>query len=261
MESSEFRENRGTGLILGPRSVVRDSYLHRNGQQGLGGPGDDGLVERNEIAHNNTRGVEPGFSAGGHKWCWSRGVIVRDNWVHSNKGMGIWSDCENVAVTIEGNVVTDNDGPGIFVEITYGATVKGNHVARNGFVWQPAWCYGAGILIAHSPDVTVEGNTVEDNHTNICAIQQERGSGHLGPFHLKNLLVRGNTVKGSGESGVAQGGGMGFVFDAVSNNRFRENHYHVPDVGGRYWTWRDATRTWSEWQGFGHDLEGSVSRR
>lgn len=53
---------------------------------------------------------------------------------HGNKGPGVWADTNNAAFRIEGNLIEDNDGEGIFYEISYNARIVGNTLRRNGLV-------------------------------------------------------------------------------------------------------------------------------
>jgi hypothetical protein len=59
---------------------------------------------------------------------------VRNNWVHDNRGAGLWADTNNNDFLIENNVIEDNDGPAIFYEISYNAVIKNNTLRRNNIV-------------------------------------------------------------------------------------------------------------------------------
>jgi len=181
---------------------------------------------------------------------------VRGNLVHHNHGPGLWTDIDNIDVLYEGNRVADNTEMGIFHEISYAAVVRNNVVERNGFD-SPGWLYGAGILIAHSPNVEVYGNTVTGNFNGIAGIQQNRGSGAYGPYALENLWVHDNVVSMTrGLTGVAQDIGDNTVFTG-RNNRFDRNRYCL---GGnaRYFAWANGERTTTEWvQTYRQDVNGT----
>src|SRR5690606_3674612 len=124
---------------------------HHQSQLGIGGIGDDVLVEDNEIAFNNYEAEYSwGWEAGGTKFVRTNRLIVRNNHVHSNHGPGLWTDIENDRVLIEGNLVEDNVGPGIFHEISYRAVIRDNEVYRNGVGLPNSYSGAAGILISAS---------------------------------------------------------------------------------------------------------------
>lgn len=251
---NEVRWNHGLGIRIGPRSRVIDNHVHHNGQLGIGGVGVDVLVEKNEIAYNNTAHFDATWEAGGTKFVQTDRLIVRENVVHHNGGPGLWTDIDNINTTYEQNTVLDNERMGIFHEISYAAIIRNNIVRRNGWGFQE-WIWGAGILVAASPNVEVYGNTVEDNADGIGAVQQQRGSGAHGPYELSNLWVHDNTVRMSqGFNGLVQDIGDRSYFSS-RNNRFDRNRYWVP--GGNVFAWMDAEVPEVQWKSFGQDLTGS----
>ena len=256
--NNEIRFNHGTGVLAFTGGLISNNYIHHNGQKGLGAVGDDIVIAENEVSYNNTAGFNPGWEAGGSKFALTRNLIVRENYVHHNVGNGLWTDIDNVDSHYKGNVVEDNWGQGIFHEISYDAVICNNVVRRNGLGRGGTWLYGAGILIAHSANVNVRGNLVEDNHNGIAGIQQVRTPGLYGPHLLTGLTVRGNTViMPSGQSGVAQVGGFDEIFDSASN-RFRGNHYYLRSPKQSF-TWADTAQAPPEWRSYGHDRDGAFS--
>lgn len=253
IEGNEIRRNASVGVRTGHRMQVRGNWIHHNGQLGVSGIGDDIVVEGNEIAWNNDqKKFEYRWEAGATKFVQTRRLVVRNNRIHHNWGPGVWMDDDNIDVTVEGNLVEDNADTGIFHEIGYAAVIRNNTVRRNGFD-RAAWAYGAGILVAHSPDVEVSGNTVEDNFNGIMAIQQARGSGAYGPHRLDNLHVHHNRIVqrvGQWAAGVAQDVGDRGVF--ARNLRFLTNQY-VLGGATRSFEWENAQRTRAEWLGYGLD--------
>jgi parallel beta-helix repeat protein len=263
---NEVRFNAAAGITLGDQSIARHNHVHHNGQLGIRAPDASGaLVEGNEIAFNNPElEFNPGFDAGGAKFVKTRDLVVRDNHVHDNRGNGLWLDIDNVDALIEGNLVEDNEGQGIFYEISYDAVIRGNEVRgnarlRDGVESCPL-LYGAGILIAHSGNVEVYDNVVEDNCNGIGGVQQDRGGGDRGEYLLEDLYVHDNTIVMSrGRSGVAQPfSSTPDAFSNARNNRFENNRYVVPDASGAWWAWNDDTVTWREWNAAGQDTAGRV---
>jgi hypothetical protein len=257
VRDNTIRFNHGTGVRTGPEMSVLRNLVIRNGQLGVGGGGDAVLIEGNEIAFSNTVGFDSGWESGGTKFVDTRGLVVRDNFVHHNDGPGLWTDINNIDTLYEGNRVEDNVGPGIFHEISYSAVIRRNVVRRNGFGFS-AWLWGAGILVAASSEVEIHDNVVMDNADGIAAIQQRRGTGRHGPYEIWNLWVHDNVIgMTTGQTGLVQDVGDKSYFSS-RNNRFDRNKYTMGS-GGRYFGWLDADRTDSEWRSFNNDVNGTFS--
>jgi len=121
---------------------VLNSYLHNNGQAGMGGgtsPDNSGipsglLVYGNQIIGNNYANVDPGYGAGGIKFGRTFGAQIRQNVITNNEGAGIHFDVSSSSPVIVNNTVTDNlDGDGIAYEISWdSALVYNNILQRNG---------------------------------------------------------------------------------------------------------------------------------
>lgn len=147
IEYNTIRDNQGAGVFMGSRNVVRYNCLTSNGQYGFsmyrppvagGSSITDITVDHNEISNNNTADWESrvagcGCSGGGKFWDVARATVT-DNWVHHNKGTGLWADTNNIAFRIERNYINDNEGEGIWYEISYNFLIKDNTLERNAFV-------------------------------------------------------------------------------------------------------------------------------
>jgi hypothetical protein len=257
LRDNTIRLNHGVGVRTGSEMQVLRNLVVRNGQLGIGGGGTAVLLQGNEIAFNNTTGFESGWEAGGAKMVNTRGLVIRDNFVHHNDGYGLWTDIDNIDTLYEGNRVEDNSGSGIFHEISYKAVIRRNTVKRNGFAFS-AWLWGAGILVAASPDVEVYENVVLDNADGIAAIQQSRGSGRYGPYEIWSLWVHDNIIgMTTGQTGLVQDVGDRSYFSS-RNNRFDRNSYYTGS-GGRYFGWLDGDRTAAEWRSFNNDVNGTFA--
>lgn len=143
IEHSTIRDNTGAGLMAGARQRVRANCLRDNGQYGMnaykaGGRITGLVVEGNEITGNNTGDWErkrPGCGCtGGIKFWAVDGADVRGNWVHDNRGSGLWADTNNNDFRIEDNVLEANDGAALIYETSYNAVVRGNTIRRNNWV-------------------------------------------------------------------------------------------------------------------------------
>jgi len=261
VEDNVIRLNHGAGLSLGPSMQVRNNHVLANGQLGVGG-GDyyaDIVVEGNEIAYNNEAGFDPAWEGGGAKFWATINLIARGNWVHHNRGPGLWADFENFGMVYENNVVEDNEWAGILHEISYAAVIRNNTVRRNGFQDPRGWYWRAGILIAGSSDVEIYGNTVEDNANGIVGIQQNRGAGALGPWLISNLWVHDNRVQMQvGQTGLVTDTGDMAIFES-RNNHFDRNTYFL-GAQAKVFTWMGDERTEGEWRSYGQDRAGTFVR-
>ncbi|MCP3997683.1 MAG: hypothetical protein GY722_21880 [bacterium] len=247
VEGCNVHHNSNVGIwIQSGDPVVKDNRLHHNNRIGLvilystGG-----LVENNEIAYNN-EGNDWGNTDGGAKFWTNDGLVIRGNWSHHNHGPGLWADGGNINLVYENNLVEDNYANGIFHEISYDAVIRNNVIRRNGF-GHGTWMWGGGIMIASSRNVEIYGNTLEGNFNGIALTRQNRGWGEHGEHTLANNYVHDNTVTNSGKTGIAQDYGGDAVYYA--NNRFESNSYS----GSSSWFWLNRDRSWSEWNGYGHD--------
>ncbi|MGW3243569.1 right-handed parallel beta-helix repeat-containing protein [Streptomyces sp. NPDC001070] len=143
IEHATIQHNSGAGLMAGARQQVRASCLRGNGQYGMNaykatGPITGLVVEGNEIVGNNTGDWErrrPGCGCSGGVKFWAvNGADVRGNWVHGNRGAGLWADTNNNDFRIEDNVLETNDGAALIYEASYNAVIRNNTIRRNNWV-------------------------------------------------------------------------------------------------------------------------------
>jgi parallel beta-helix repeat protein len=147
IEYNTIAGNDGAGVFLGSDNTVRYNCLKDNGQYGFsmfkmpveGGSAIRNIVlDHNEIGGNNTddwETLEPGCGCtGGGKFWDVQGARVTHNWVHDNKSVGLWADTNNIDFLFEGNYIADNDDEGIWYEISYNATIRGNTLINNAWV-------------------------------------------------------------------------------------------------------------------------------
>ncbi len=252
---NEVRLNHGAGISLAQGGVAIKNRVHDNGQKGIGGAADGIVVQANEVANNNYAGFEPGWEAAGMKFALATGLVVRNNYVHGNKGAGIWCDIDCKGALIEGNTVVGNtNGSGIQYEISAGATIRNNTVRNNYAPNGGWWMWGAQILLQNSADSDVYGNTVDvagPEGNAIGIINQNRGAGHdaVGNYlHHNTVIIRGQT-----------NGNTGIVSDylGAGRNRFDYNTFHVADAGGYHWAWGQGM-TWAQFQAAGQEQHGAL---
>ncbi|MEU3479805.1 right-handed parallel beta-helix repeat-containing protein [Streptomyces sp. NPDC033753] len=192
IEDARIEENSGAGLMAGARQQVRASCLRDNGQYGMNayktGDSIKGLVvEGNEITGNNTDDWERrqpgcGCTAGVKFWAVD-GADIRGNWVHDNRGAGLWADTNNNDFRIEDNVLDANDGAALIYETSYNAVVRNNMIRRNTWVEGRAYAAGgddfpyATVYVSESggeprvrartDKIEISGNVLENNWSGI----------------------------------------------------------------------------------------------
>ena len=265
----EVRLNHGGGVRMGPGTIVRNSFIHHNGELGIvGGQADcsraTGIVlENSELSYNNTAGYNWAWEAGATKWVHTDGLVVRNNYVHDNYGNGLWTDGFNINTVYEGNVVEDNYGAGIEHELGYAAVIRNNQIRRNAFAHPyAAEGYMSGILIAEARDVEVYGNTVENNASGIVALQQDRIGDQCGigvNNEVANLFVHDNTIVQA--TGLAAGLRVTISdpsYFTSKNNRWEDNTYRLDDLNAAWFLWQSGYIDATAWRSLGLDQPGAA---
>jgi hypothetical protein len=255
--------NHGVGLFFGPKMRMVGGAVSNNGQLGIGGQADGGLVDGVEIAYNNYAGFHPVWEAGGTKFVRTDNLVVRNSCIHNNDGPGLWTDINNINIVFEGNKVFKNLNDGIKHEISYTAVIRNNLVAENGYGFDK-WLWGSQILIQNSGNVEVYNNDVfvapNGGHA-ISVIQQKRGEGNHGPFDSHNNNVYDNTVTFLGNRG-ATGIVVDYeedVFWKVHKNKFDGNRYVGVDPNRSFWMLNERSRKLANVQQIGMEQRGNIT--
>jgi hypothetical protein len=265
IEGNEVRLNHGVGIETpAARNVkVLGNNVHHNGQLGISGWRTVGaLYDGNVLAFNNTAGFyNADWEAGGGKWTESSALTVRNNKVHDNKAVGLWFDINDSNVTVESNFIQGNDSDGIRYEISYDAVIRDNQIAGNGFKDPTGWVDGAGIMVNSAQGVEIAGNVIDSNFNGITLRQDDRGTGPLGAYLVKDTSVHDNQVTmRRGITGLAS-----TTSDKSSitsqNNTFQRNYYTVVGTDTTNFSWIESEVTWAEWQRSGQDSSGTFTRR
>lgn len=250
------------GVRVNTRSVLRDSHLHDNSTYGLsGGPGSDILVEGNEWDDNGGT-PDGGGSTGGSKIVGTDvnpgtvGLTFRDNYVHDNRGPGIWCDGNCHDVLYEGNRVEDNDSIGIFHEISWNAIIRNNIVNGNGS-GSNSCHFHAQIKVNNSKDVEIYGNTVDasvDGENGICLTNTNRNQTSPVPQFLQNVSVHNNdvTLDSTDENGyVGDSDSVNIVWDF--------NTYHATPTNNHWSRPGVSSSTFAAWKAAGQDPNGTAA--
>lgn len=262
------RLNHGLGLKYGSNAVIQNSRFNDNGQLGLGGMGDNVLIEFCEFARNNYAYFSAKFEAGGTKFSRSSNLTVRGCYVHHNKGKGLWLDIDNGhagKVIIEDCIAYENAGIGIYHEIGWDCIIRNNWSGLNARDDWDGGLYGAQIMVGNSSYTEVHDNTVIVPATGGNGIAVRQTQRHTSPIRNEEWLcneniVRDNTIIYLGDKTV-RSGGMAYhrrdLFQRRGNNVFQGNRYYVQQAGAYHWRWMEDL-TFQQWQAVGHDLDGAV---
>jgi parallel beta-helix repeat protein len=258
VEGNEVRFTHGTGVSVGSSGRIVNNYIHDNGELGLAAPGASTVhVQNNEVALNNTTGFKMSWEAGGGKFVGTTYLTVTGNYVHNNRGPGLWTDTNNVYTVYRDNYIADNLGEGIVHEISYDATIANNVIVRNGNNCG-TYCWGAGIFISTSSNVEIYGNALDGNKRGIFLYMQNRGSGTVGRYEIDNDYVHDNTVSmKTGATGLQQTVGDNSYFTS-HGNRFQSNTYYLGSYlgGDAQFYWMNSLIKSSTWTSYGEDTLG-----
>ena len=272
IEGTEFTENFNSGLaIQGSNARVTDVFTHHNGRYGLvvtppcvGCPGPVGIViEESEIAFNNTRQLPTNDDAGGTKFVYSDGMIVRANHVHDNYGSGLWWDAGNRNARVYDNVISNNRNWGILWELSYGgAKFYGNTLTGNGAGAGTPSSFTAVQLLISASDGTIGGIEIYQNTIDGTAYPLVLLNHNSHPTRTRNVYVHDNVMTFRASTtrvGAYAANGLVELFSPEANNRFDHNTYRVPNMSGAYWAWDGkVSLTWIQWRGYGQDGNGSL---
>jgi parallel beta-helix repeat protein len=257
VKNAEIRLNHGVGVYGHDHSTIVDNFIHDNGQMGFSGYGGPISITGNEIARNNKDSFEWQNEAGGGKCYKCSDVTISGNYVHDNVGPGIWCDTDCIRSTIANNLVERNTGPGIYYEISYDGVIHDNVLENNATDLQANPLHvGGGIGVDTSSNVEVFGNTLADNANGIIVISTHRGSGKYGAHVLRNVHIHDNTTHQAG-------GTVGMVnhvgdarFWSSQGNRFSHNTYFL-GPNRRIFIWQGQTMSPEQWKAAGQDTTGT----
>ncbi len=207
--------------VSGKGNQLRRNLIACHGACGVGGTGENHVIEDCRIIFNNVDRYDTQWHAGGAKLIpnFRHGIIRHNEFAH-DLGPGLWLDggCdENV---IDGNYTHDNEGPGIMVEISRGNLVANNisvanrnlldgttrdsegkeqlahysadRVAPSRFVKLYHAGDGKGIYISSAPDTKVLYNTAYLNEGEGICVEGPPRSGDSATFATTGSVVMNN---------------------------------------------------------------------
>lgn len=253
IQDNDVYLNHLAGITGNYGAQVIDNHAHDNGQYGINGHGANILVEGNEVDHNDNAlfGTTSGgcSSAGGSKWVYTTGLVVKDNNYHDNYCTGIWLDLCTDNSLIEGNTSNNNHADGFRIEVGYNATFSGNTATGNS---------RGGIVALNSPNTQIDGNTVAQNSGSGIVIGYTGRTSpvsSLGQHLVTNNVVSNNNITLAGQqvSGLRVSTDLRTSGVATTwGNQFTGNTYVLP-ANTNSLIWSGSKMLWPAWQAAGHD--------
>ena len=186
LERIEVTHADGNGYDLtGNRIRVSASVANHCGQVGMKLRGRGNRIADSETSHNNTRGFNKWWEAGGAKFVGDGGLkdseIVRHR-AFGNRGDGLWFDWLNDNNRVRDSVIAYNSGFGIHYEASSRAHIENNYVFGNG---------QRGIYLPNSANSVVAHNLVANNGMEGIAVLNER------PPTKPEITARGARIVGN----------------------------------------------------------------
>jgi hypothetical protein len=197
IEDCLIEDMAGSGVNV--NGTMRRCVIRRCGQTGGGATGDGCLNEDSFWEGNCWKPIDRGWDAGGFKTAFFQGGTFRNLYFKRNGGPGLWFDVNVENVLIEDCVFQENEGSGLFIEISKGFTVRNCLSFGNctGVVGNDQGWSSGGIQLGESEDCTLIHNTCVGNRDGITFREQgPRGapshSGRNLQYHNIGHIVKHN---------------------------------------------------------------------
>jgi len=276
------KDNWNRGINVTCDGVVRRCYSTNNGRYGMNvqsNVGDGLVVEKCRISHNNARELLSGGDASGTKFAAQSpdNFRLRDNWVHDNRGFGLWIDVPNISGGhwITGNVCENNWRAGIFLEGAMGGSkIQRNYCINNGKDYTigghaPASTNNVQLFTTNSDQTLGSGirGDISQNDVDFTRTPTVPDPGMLillwshdaHPGRVKNWDVHNNRmwIRRTTDAKIVGGHDTATSGTEVwaGDNDFYDNEYHVANTGASYWEWdtgtgQGVTKNYAQWQTF-----------
>ncbi len=203
LEDVDIRWNNGTGFYVGDTdtAIVRNVRMNDNGWDGWSSwHVRDFLAEYTETNYNNWRGDWGGLHGDlvGNKLFTVHGLIIRNHKAIGNLSRGLWLDYDNIGVTLDSLLITDNLSDGLDLEANQGPIhITNSEICNNG---------GFGLFAANSEKGILDNNVICNNASGqINATGETFGrfvpnweTGISRELFLLNWELQNNTFSGSG---------------------------------------------------------------
>ena len=194
-----------TGLVAvdADRLVLDQVSMIQNGARGMSGDRlDDLVIRRSRFEANNAERFDAGGCGGGTfcvlagaKLTRSTGIAVSFSDFSDNRATGFWCDLECRDLVFVANHAADNARHGVYFEVSEGAVIEANIVARNG---------ESGVKTSGSRMVRIAHNTFVANgaHVNVGADYRPSSIGfhtspetHMGAIDLVDNAFAETTAR------------------------------------------------------------------
>lgn len=152
IEYCHAHHNRGCAVGMAGGATYRYNWIHDNEQYAFSSVNDSPMppneavipesdavtLDHNELYANgditdefNPDGTQTGNGRNGALKFWDTSrMTVTNNWLHHSSAVTVWADTNNVGLLMEGNLVEDSWGEGLFYEISYNFMVRYNTFRR-----------------------------------------------------------------------------------------------------------------------------------
>ncbi|QKS29781.1 MAG: right-handed parallel beta-helix repeat-containing protein [Candidatus Accumulibacter similis] len=194
IENVRIRRADGTCMGLnGADHEIVASTFSECGQTGLGGRGSGWKIVDVTVSHNNTRGFNKWWEAGGAKFVGDGGLnnsMITRFKATDNQGDGLWFDWKNRNNRVTDSLLAFNSGFGLHLEMCQGFLVDNNVVVGNR---------QRGIYLRQTSLSTLAFNLVASNGLDGIAIVDEGQRDPRGEmdFSVRNNWVTGNVIAGN----------------------------------------------------------------
>lgn len=221
-----LRVTSGNAVELGTYNSSTANVLIDVARIDGGGTGGWGVWLRNDSSHVVVEKTEiTGFAIGMHfqGGAQSTGVVVRNNNVHSNHGMGFLGRAQGIQIVdndfSRNNFTGSNRDHGIYLSADgvemVGVRVADNRLLRNSVV--NGVCTGGNLTVhGRYRDLVIERNVIEQDSAAMSCYGISITPAYSSTEWFRGLVVRGNTIRNTGGHSIAVSSAPGAV---VENNR------------------------------------------
>jgi hypothetical protein len=174
LENCIVEEMSGAGAYV--EGTVRHCVIRNNGNCGGGAIGSNFVNEETLWEGNSWKPIDRNWEAAGMKSCRMDGGVYQRCVFRRNGGPGLWFDIHARNILVTECAFVENEGSGLFIEISRNVRVVHNLVLRNavaavGIIDPGSWSSG-GIHLGESMNCFVGWNTCVGNRDGITFREQ-----------------------------------------------------------------------------------------
>jgi hypothetical protein len=225
----------GYGIRMANGWILRSSYVHDNGQIGVGGGGNilNTIMDGNELSFNNYAHFNCGNECGNHKF----GQALYSTAIYNNSHDGVsnpasgagtfgyWYDVDGAAIDFAYNVSHDNGGGGASFEEECYLNIHDNVMWGDGGYGTTSGEWNAEIQAAESHHVVIR-------HNDLTPAPIAGATGPLGAYTSAGMGIL-LPQQARSDSNTNCGGTVGNSTHWVSNVDVQYNTIHFAGSGGQ----------------------------